>query len=121
MWWATLVDEAILREWLVNMSGRPADQQIAHFICEMLVRMQVTARGDERSFELPMTQEDLADTLGMSVVHMNRSLQKLRGKGLIVFKAYCMNVLDLDGLQRLAGFDPNYLHLRRPTVKQTVS
>jgi CRP-like cAMP-binding protein len=113
LWWATLVDEAILREWLVSMGGRPAEQQLAHLICELLVRLQVTGLADANSYHLPLTQEDLADTLGLSIVHLNRSLQKLRREGRIRLEAQRLTVCDWPSLKQLAGFNPNYLHLRR--------
>ena len=113
LWWVSLVDEAILREWLVSMGGRPADQQLAHLICELLVRLQVTGLADRESYELPLTQEDLADALGLSVVHVNRSIQKLRSEGLVRIHGRRVTVLDLLRLEELAGFNANYLHLSR--------
>lgn len=112
LWWASLVDEAILREWLVSMGGRPADKQLAHLLCELLLRLQVTGRADRDSYALPMTQEDLADMLGLSAVHVNRSLQKLRDDGLITLRAHRLKILDLPRLIQFGGFNPNYLHLR---------
>ena len=112
LWWASLVDEAILREWLVNMGGRPAEQRLAHFFCELLLRMQMAGRADASSFDLPLTQEDLADTMGLSQVHVNRSLQKLRTSSLIKLQGHRLTVLDVAGLERMSGFNRNYLHFR---------
>jgi CRP-like cAMP-binding protein len=112
LWWATLVDEGILLEWLVNME-RDAEQQIAHLFCELLVRLQSVGLADENSYELPVTQAELGDTLGMSTVHVNRTLQELRRKGLLTLKGKQLTIHDVDGLKKFSGFDPNYLHLTK--------
>ena len=114
-WWCTLVDEAVLREWLVNMGQRPADRQAAHMICELLVRLQVVGRATENSFDFPLKYEDFADALGISVVHVNRTVQHLRRQGLIILKDGLLTIPDVDRLTEFGGFNPNYLHLmRRP-------
>ncbi len=115
LWWSTLVDEAILREWLVSMGQRPAEQQVAHVFCELLVRLQSVGRATDTSFELPLTQHELGDAMGLSVVHTNRSLQFLREEGLIVLKEGRLTIRDVARMNDFAGFDPNYLHLtKRP-------
>ncbi len=110
LWWATLVDEAILREWLVNVAQRPADKRLAHLICEMLLRSKAVGLSDDDGFDLPLTQEELADTMGLSTVHVNRTLQDLRGNGLITSKGKRMIVNDVDRLFAFAEFNPKYLH-----------
>lgn len=109
--WSTLVDEAILREWIVGMGRRSADKQLAHLICELLFRLGAVGLVSEGSFDFPITQEELADTVGMSPVHVNRVLQHLRGDGLIRLRGKTMTVLDEKRLCELAGFNPGYLHL----------
>jgi CRP-like cAMP-binding protein len=111
LWWATLVDEAILREWLVSLGRRDAAQRLAHILCELLHRLRAVGLAKGSSYELPLTQIDLADTLGLSTVHMNRSLQALRTEGLITLKDKHVVILDPRRLTELAGFNPNYLHL----------
>ncbi len=111
LWWATLVDEAILREWLVSMGKRPADKQLAHLLCELLVRLQAAGQAEGTSYDLPLTQAEIGDTLGLSTVHVNRVLQDLRGRGLIAFQGGRVNVLDVTALEKFAEFKPNYLHL----------
>ena len=112
LWWMTLVDEATLREWLVNMGQRSAEIRTAHLFCEMHLRLKSVGLADGASFELPITQTELADTMGMSSVHANRALQALRGKDLITFAQRKLVILDVDRLRKFSGFDPNYLHLR---------
>lgn len=113
LWWSTLVDEAILREWLVSMGQRSADKQLAHLFCELLVRLQAVGRAGRNSYELPVTQTELADTLGISTVHVNRMLQQLRSDGLITVTGKDLTIDDVDGLKAFAEFNPNYLHLNR--------
>lgn len=111
LWWATLVDEATLREWLVNMGQRPADRQMAHFFCELFVRLQAVGLAKDNGLELPLTQEELGDTLGLSTVHVNRVLQQLRSDGLIVLRGKMLSIPDFAKLKAFAGFDPSYLHI----------
>lgn len=111
LWWVTLVDEAVLREWLLNMGQRPADQRIAHLLCEMLLRLRAAGLADGDSYALPITQVELADTLGLSPVHMNRSLQKLRATGFVTFKNNEIEIIDFRKLAESCGFTSNYLHL----------
>ncbi|MDR7040608.1 CRP-like cAMP-binding protein [Methylobacterium sp. BE186] len=113
LWWATLVDEGILREWLTGMGQRSSEAQTAHLFCELLVRLQAVGLAAPNSFPLPLTQNELADALGISAVHMNRTLQQLRTDGLIVLAKGVLTVPDVARLQAFAHFNPNYLHLLR--------
>lgn len=118
LWWATLVDEAILREWLVTVDHRPADKRVAHFICEMLVRCKAVGLTDDDSFDMPITQEELGDTMGLSTVHINHTLQELRGRGLIAGKGKRVTVDDPERLMEFADFNPNYLHQQHRPAKR---
>lgn len=111
LWWANLVDEATLREWLVNIGQRSAEARAGHLLCELLVRLENVGLVKDDTYHLPITQADLADTLGMTVVHANRMLTSLRDKGLIEIEGKTLAILDAPGLKTLSGFDPNYLHL----------
>ena len=111
--WFRLVNESTLREWLVNVGQRSADQRIAHLFCELLVRLEAVGLPAERTFDFPLTQQDLADTTGLSVVHVNRILQGLRQAGLIRLKNRTLAVLDWHRLRDLAHFHPTYLDLGR--------
>lgn len=115
LWWASLVEEAILREWLVGMGRRPADRQIAHLFCELLARLKAVGRAPGNILKMPVTQAQLADSVGLSTVHVNRSVMQLRELGLITWRDKELTVTDVDGLQAFAGFDPNYLHLSKRT------
>lgn len=117
--WATLVDEATLREWLLNVGQRNALQRVAHLLCELRIRLSVVDLVDESgTFSLPLTQTELADTTGMTPVHLNRSLQRLRKEGLIVMKAGSLTIVDFDRLAEISGFNATYLHTDGPPVEQ---
>ena len=107
----TLVDEATLREWLVNVGCRSALERVAHLFCELQVRMQAVSLADGNSYGMPVTQAALADTTGLSSVHLNRSVQELRRQGLITLRQRRLTILDLPRLRMLAEFKANYLHL----------
>jgi CRP-like cAMP-binding protein len=113
LWWATLVDEGILREWLVGIGRRPADKRLAHLFCELLLRLQIVGHATHDSFELRITQAQLADTLGITEVHVNRTFQQLRADGLITRKGHAVTINDVDRLKAFADFNPNYLHLKK--------
>ena len=110
--WCALVDEAVLREWLVNVGGRPANLRIAHLICELLLRLEAVGRVTGNSFSFPFTQIDIADTMGLSNVHVHRTLRDLRLLGLIALKRRTLTILDVPRLKALCGYNPNYLHLK---------
>lgn len=117
--WGTLVDEATLREWLLNVGQRDALQRLAHLFCELCVRLSVVNLVDESgTFTLPLTQGQLADTTGITTVHVNRSLQRLRKEGLIETKGGKLTIVDFDRLSEIAGFSPRYLHTDGPPVEQ---
>ncbi|MBE7158447.1 MAG: Crp/Fnr family transcriptional regulator [Rhodospirillales bacterium] len=109
--WSSLVDEATLREWLLNLGRRLADKRIAHLFCEMLVRLQNVGCAAEDSLQFPLTQSDLADITGLSVVHVNRTLNALRADGLISRSGRVLMIPDVPKLKAFCGFDGNYLHL----------
>lgn len=110
--WCTLVDEATLREWLVNIGQRDAERRIAHLFCEVHLRLKSVGLADGGEFALPITQIEIGDTMGISAVHVNRSLQSLRAKGLIALRKKRLVIKDVDQLRQMSGFNPNYLHLQ---------
>jgi len=107
------VDEATLREWLVNMGRRTADKQMAHLFCEIYVRLDSIGLVTESSFSFPVTQVELADTLGITTVHVNRMLHQLRDAGLMSLRGKRMTIQNFERLRHFAEFNPNYLHLTK--------
>jgi CRP-like cAMP-binding protein len=113
LWWGTLVDEAVLRCWVVNNGRRDAHERIAHLLCELHLRLKLIGLVSDGRFDLPLTQEEIADATGLTPVHTNRILQRLRREGLIELHGRVLTVLDVAALRRAAGFDPAYLHIER--------
>jgi CRP-like cAMP-binding protein len=113
LWRDTLVDASITREWVANIGRRTAPERIAHLLCETVVRLEAAGLAKGNVYGLPMTQAELADTTGLSQVHVNPSLQHLRQAGLIYLRAGALTVLDRGRLEAFGTFDPAYLHLRR--------
>jgi CRP-like cAMP-binding protein len=105
----TLQNEAILNEWLVNNSRRDARGRVAHLLCEIFLRLQVVGETDGESFRLPLTQTELADSLGLTPVHISRIIKTLREENLIILHHKMVTILDLQGLRRACHFDPDYL------------
>jgi CRP-like cAMP-binding protein len=122
LWWSTLVEEAISREWLVNMGQRNALARMAHLFCELLVRFRAVDLNVGNSCTLPLTQLELAETLGLSAVHVNRTLQELRREKLITLEGGTLTIENFDKLAQVSFFNPDYLHLdyrndKLPSVK----
>jgi CRP-like cAMP-binding protein len=111
LWRETLIDGSIFREWIVNVGRRAALPRMAHLLIEVHERLEAIGRTRGGAFNLPITQIDLGDCLGLSVVHTNRTLQALRGERLVETDRSGFNLLDEERLKELAGFDRTYLHL----------
>ena len=117
LWRETLMSASITREWLLNNGQRPAYNRIAHLICELLVRLEAVGLATESTFDMPVTQAELADATGMTHIHMNRVLQALRTDGLISNNKNQITVPDWQKLKEAGEFDPLYLHLVPETAQ----
>jgi CRP-like cAMP-binding protein len=117
LWWSSLVEEAIAREWITVLGQREAVERLAHLFCELFLRLRgvglTNGQAGQHSFDLPVTQEQLADATGMSTVHVNRTLQEMREQGLVTWKGKTVTIPDLEALKAVALFNPNYLHFDR--------
>jgi CRP-like cAMP-binding protein len=113
IWRETLIDAAIFREAITNNSSRNARARVAHFLCEQFYRARAAGLGTENSCDLPISQMQLGEALGVSVVTANRSLQALRRSGAMEFLRGKLTVRNWSKLQELGDFDPRYLHLTR--------
>ena len=114
LWRATLVDSSVYCEWVVNMAQRPAISRLAHILCEMMTRMDAVGLAQDGSCDLPLTQGDLSEATGLSLVHVNRTLQALRAQGLITFGRGRLTIHDWEALARVGEFRADYLHLQEP-------
>jgi CRP-like cAMP-binding protein len=112
-WRETLIDAAIFREAITNNSSRPVRARIAHFMCEQFYRARAAGLGAENNTRLPISQTQLGETLGISVVTVNRALQALRRTGAMEFRDGTLTVRNWEKLTALGEFDPRYLHLTR--------
>ena len=118
-WRDTLIDAAVFREWLAGVGRRTAHQRIAHVLCEVYVRLLSVGLARPGAFQLPVTQAELADGLGLSSVHVNRVLQDLRRDGLITYRGKFVVIGDWDRLQAAGDFDVGYLHLKNGVTRWT--
>lgn len=113
MWIDTLIDAAVFREWIVNVGRRDSISRIAHLLCEFSLRLQAADLAGEGRYELPMTQEQLADCTGLTPVHVNRVLKELGRLGVIDREKRSVSIIDWDQLQQIGDFNSRYLHLEK--------
>ena len=113
LWRDTLVDAGIFREWMACMGRRSAYEHLAHLFCELYLKQAAMGLAEQYRCSLPMTQADLGDATGFSIVHINRTLQDMRSNGLITLQRNSLVIHAWDDLVRTADFDEIYLHLRK--------
>jgi CRP-like cAMP-binding protein len=113
LWLTTVVDAASQRQWLLGAGQRSALGRLAHLLCEVHTRLEVGGLNDGQAFQLPLTQSELGDTLGISLVHANRVVGELRARGIVRWRAEHVEILDWPALRDLAEFNPAYLELER--------
>ena len=115
--WAASRDEAMVVEHLVGIGRRDAKERTAHFLLELAARLKLVGLGTELGYSCPLSQYLLADSMGLSAVHVNRVLRELRDEGLVTFQQGKVTIHDLDGLVKLADFDKSYLDHDGPLLK----
>jgi CRP-like cAMP-binding protein len=115
-WLSTNIDAAVTRELALSLGQRSAISRMAHLFCELYVRLDAVGRARPDGYEFPLTQRELAECLGLTVVHVNRTVQELRRRNLVELENRHLTILDRRGLEGVAEFDPSYLYLdrRRP-------
>ncbi len=111
MWYETLVEGSIFREWILNIGRRDALTRIAHLLCEFSLRLDVAELGHQTEYELPITQEQLADAVSLTSVHVNRKLMELEAGGLITRTKRMIQVNDWQALAKVGDFHSRYLHV----------
>lgn len=113
MWHDSLVDASIFREWIANVGRRDAYTRVAHLLCEFSLRLKIAGLGEQTDYELPMTQEQLADCTGLTAVHVNRTLKRLETENLITRSSSReITIGDWKKLAYAGDFDSTYLHLQ---------
>jgi CRP-like cAMP-binding protein len=113
LWRDALVEAAIYREWMVGIGRRSAHQRIAHQLCEMALKLRAVGLNDGHTYPWPITQQEVADSLGLSDVHVNRVIRDLRQDGLVDVRRGSFIVSDWEGLKMQGQFDPLYLHIHQ--------
>lgn len=116
MYIAQLVDEGIMRAWIASMGRRASIERVAHLMCELYLRARNIGIANGETFALPLSQLLLADSLGMTPVHLNRVLKELRLTGAMTLARGSLLIVDPGKLVQIAGFDENYLHRRLRNV-----
>lgn len=114
LWFSTLLDAAMHREWVFRLGRLDALARVSHFFCEIEAKMRAVGMSDGKQFQLAMTQNDLGEACGITPVHMNRMLRELKRRGLMEMRRGEVSILDGDGLAHLGEFDPGYLFIDRP-------
>jgi len=112
LWRDAVIDAGVFRQWLASLGRRNAKQRVAHLICEVFSRMADLGLADGDHFRFPVTQSQLGDALGLSSVHINRTLQELRAEKLIVWNGPVVTIPSLEDLSEAGEFDPSYLRLK---------
>jgi CRP-like cAMP-binding protein len=112
LWLLTMIDAAVHRAWTARL-GHSAAVRVAQLLCELQARLDVVGRATEQGFPCPLTQVAISEMVGLTPVHLNRTLRKLRESGLAIVRDGFASVPDLQALRRFAGFDPSYLYLER--------
>jgi CRP-like cAMP-binding protein len=115
-WWAAVQEESILREQIVRLGRRSGRERLAHMLLELRRRLMNAGENVGDTLTLPMSREALADLLGLSSVHVSRSVTALREAGLIAASNGSIELKDIEGLAEVAQFDPSYLHLGRQSA-----
>jgi len=116
LWFLTLLDAAIHRQWIYRLSSLNASARVAHFFCEMNARLLAVELSDGKKFALPMTQVDIGEVCSLTNVHVNRVLRQLRELELCTVRAAQVEIHDLSRLAALGNFEPHYLYLNRSTA-----
>jgi CRP-like cAMP-binding protein len=110
-WSLALAENSVLTAWATSIGRRTAQSRLAHLLCELLVRLSVVGKADGHGYDLPLTQEHIADVLGLTNVHVNRTLQSLRSMDLVTVQHRRVTIHDWAALCRLCGYRSAYLHL----------
>ena len=118
MWIETLIDASIFREWVVNVGRRDSRTRIAHLLCEFSLRLEAAGLSSQHRYELPMTQEQLADAVGLTSVHVNRVLKQLEREGLIERDRRSIRIGNWQRMRHAGDFNARYLHQNPAALEQ---
>lgn len=124
LFWSAACESAILGEHLIDTARRSAYERVSHLLLELFVRLRAVGLTEDTSFQMPLTQELIGDALGLTTVHVNRTLRSLREDKLIAIEGKRVTLLDFEALSLLSNFENLYLHetaraLRRGAIPST--
>lgn len=111
LWFSTLLDAAMHREWIFRLGRLDAVARVGHFFCEIEAKLRAVGLSDGKAFSCQLTQSDIGEACGMTSVHINRMLKELRERGLMRMQRGQITINDLKGLRQLSDFDPSYLFI----------
>lgn len=111
IWRDALIDASIFREWVLNVGQRDAKSRIAHMLCEFAVRREAAGLGTPERFELPMSQQHIADATGLTAIHVNRMLMALANDGVLERNRRDVTIADWERMRQIGDFDASYLHM----------
>lgn len=111
LWFTTLIDAAVHREWMLGMGRLSPSARTAHLFCELFVRLKSVGLTEGNAYRFPITQAELGDAFGLSTVHVNRTLQELREQRVLTLERGILTICDWERLQEMAAFSPDYLHV----------
>lgn len=120
LWFLTLIDAAMHRQWAFRLSSLNAISRISHFLCEVNARLLAIGLSDGRRFVFHMTQAEVGEACSLTNIHVNRVMRELRDMGLCTFRSSVVEIHDLEGLVRLGQFTPDYLYLNDIINQQAV-
>jgi CRP-like cAMP-binding protein len=109
LFWSAVREAAIVGEHLIDTARRSAYERVSHLLLELFVRLKSTGQSDEASFTMPLTQELIGDAVGLTAVHVNRTLRALREDRLVEINNRCVKIMDFEALSLLCDFDRSYL------------
>ena len=117
LWFSTLLDAAIHREWIFKLGRLPSHGRVAHFLSETEMRLRAVGLSDGTRFDLPLTQPDLAEICGLTSVHVNRVIRDFREQGLCTLRGGVAEIHDPARLATIGEFDPAYLYVDRTAIE----
>jgi len=110
LFWVNAAEESVLAERIVSLGRRAARQRTAHILCELVARLEIIGSHHATEMVIPISQEDFSDILGISLVHMNRTLRSLENDGILIFRNEMLTIRNAEMLRHIAGFEDGYLH-----------
>lgn len=113
LFWVNAHEESLLAERIVSLGRRSARERTAHVLCELIARLEITGVGNVKQLVIPISQEEFSDILGISIVHMNKTLRALERDGILSFRNSMLMVLNKPRLEMEAGFDGGYIQFTR--------